>query len=107
MSGVADKISRLIRDEFPDAELYELGAFLTSSGIYLVANAMPDMWPRLKETAILVHQLLNQKENAETWSKDSSTPPADHPEDRRTAGESANGTDELPHSNNQSEDAQE
>jgi hypothetical protein len=65
----ADEIARLIRKKFPEAELFELGAFLTSSGIFMIANAIPDLWQELKPVAVLSHQLLNQA-NAETGNKD-------------------------------------
>ena len=41
-------------------EMYERGALLMSIGSFLVASAIPELWPDLKNTAILAHQLLDQ-----------------------------------------------
>lgn len=59
----ADKIVRHAKTLFPDAELYELGALFMSIGVFLTSNALPDMWKDLKPTALLAHQLLNQKDH--------------------------------------------
>ena len=55
---IADDITRYAKDKFPTLELHELGAILMSSGIFLTSNAIPDLWPRLRATAELSHQLL-------------------------------------------------
>ena len=59
----ADKIVRHAKTLFPDAELYELGALFMSIGVFLTSNAVPEMWKDLKPTALLAHQLLNQKDH--------------------------------------------
>lgn len=65
---MADDIVHYAREKFPTLELHELGAILMSAGIFLTANAIPDLWPRLRGVAELSHQLLlnngtNQQRN--------------------------------------------
>ena len=55
---MADDLVHYARERFPSLELHELGAILMSAGIFLTANAIPDLWPRLRGTAELSHQLL-------------------------------------------------
>lgn len=59
---ISDEVVRLLVAKLPDAELYELGAMMLSIGCFLTANALPDMWPQLRNTAVLSHQLLHQEE---------------------------------------------
>lgn len=58
LPDIADDIVRYTLGKFPNLELHELGALLMSAGIFLTANAIPDLWPRLRATAELSHQLL-------------------------------------------------
>lgn len=58
----ADKLVRYAKELCPEMQLHELGAFLTSSGVFLIASSIPDLWPRLRGTAELSHQLLLNKE---------------------------------------------
>lgn len=58
LPAIADDIARYAKDKFPSLELHELGAILMSAGIFLTSNAIPDLWPRLRGTAELSHQLL-------------------------------------------------
>jgi len=58
LEEAADKIVRYAKQLCPEKELHELGAFLVSSGIFLIASSIPDLWPRLRGTAELAHQLL-------------------------------------------------
>lgn len=62
LEDAAEKVVQYARDLLPNKELYEVGAFLTSSGIFLIASSIPDLWPRLRGTAELSHQLLLNKE---------------------------------------------
>jgi len=62
LSNISDEAVRILSAKLPDAELYELGAMFLSIGCYLTANAIPDLWPQLKNTALLSQQLLNQEE---------------------------------------------
>lgn len=55
---VADELTHLIVKRFPDAELYEQGALLMSIGAYLTASCIPGLWPQLRGTASLAHELL-------------------------------------------------
>lgn len=55
---LSDDIVHEVKKFVPDAELYELGALLISIGCFLTASAIPDLWPRLKGTAVLAHELL-------------------------------------------------
>lgn len=53
-------------------ELHESGALLVSIGIYQIAASIPDLWPQLRNVAILAQQLLNQdanKKKAEALNK--------------------------------------
>ncbi len=58
LSELSDEIVHEVRKHVPDAELYELGALLISIGTFLTASAIPDLWPRLRGTASLAHELL-------------------------------------------------
>ena len=58
LSSLSDDIVHEVRKLVPDAEIYELGALLISIGSFLTASAIPDLWPRLKGTAALAHELL-------------------------------------------------
>lgn len=58
LSDVADDLVHYIHAKYPHMELYELGALLISSGCFLTASAIPDLWPRLKAPASLAHELL-------------------------------------------------
>lgn len=55
---LSDDIVHEVKKFVPDAELYELGALLISIGCFLTASAIPDLWPRLRGTAELAHELL-------------------------------------------------
>jgi hypothetical protein len=55
---LSDDIVHEAKKFVPDAELYELGALLISIGCFLTASAIPDLWPRLRGTAELAHELL-------------------------------------------------
>lgn len=55
---LSDDIVHEVKKLVPDAELYELGALLVSIGCFLTASAIPDLWPRLRGTAELAHELL-------------------------------------------------
>lgn len=61
LAEVSDKVVHNLTQELPTAELHELGALLISIGCFLTASAIPDLWPRLKDTANLSHELLNQE----------------------------------------------
>lgn len=63
IKNASEKIVKTLRDELPDAQLYEMGAILISSGCFITANAIPDLWPRLRGTAELAHQLLLNKQH--------------------------------------------
>ena len=65
---ISDELVHGMTKRLPQAELYELGAVFISIGCFLTASAIPDLWPQLKETANLSHQLLNQKENKDAQS---------------------------------------
>ena len=58
LPDVADELTHLIIKRFPNAELYEQGALLMSVGAYLTASAIPSLWPQLRSTASLAHELL-------------------------------------------------
>lgn len=73
----AERIVKSLHDELPSAELYELGAILLSSGCFLVANAIPDLWPRLRGTAELAHQLLLNKEHGKAQHGNDHSPATD------------------------------
>lgn len=62
LEEAADKLVRYAKELCPEMQLHELGAFLTSSGVFLIASSIPDLWPRLRGTAELSHQLLLNKE---------------------------------------------
>lgn len=59
----ADKLVRYAKELCPEMQLHELGAFLTSSGVFLIASSIPDLWPRLRGTAELSHQLLLKEQH--------------------------------------------
>lgn len=77
IQDAAERIVKSLHDELPSAELYELGAILLSSGCFLVANAIPDLWPRLRGTAELAHQLLLNKEHGKAEHRNDQGAPAD------------------------------
>jgi hypothetical protein len=72
----AEKIVRFAHQTFPSAELHELGAILISSGCFIVANAIPDLWPRLRGTAELAHQLLLNTQYGKAQRRNDLPPPA-------------------------------
>lgn len=65
---ISNEMVHALTQRLPRAELYELGAVFISIGCFLTASAIPDLWPQLKDTANLSHQLLNQKENKDAQS---------------------------------------
>ena len=71
LAVISDDIVHYMSNKHP-MELYETGALLLSIGAFLTANAIPDLWPQLKPTAALAHQLLDQekmKEKTETQNR--------------------------------------
>ncbi len=80
LADASEKITRFLRREYPSLELHELGALFVSSGCYLTASAIPDLWPQLKPAAMLAHQLLNQttQKNNETLNVPNRQAEADH-----------------------------
>lgn len=58
---ISEDIIRDTKAKLPNAELYELGGILLSLGSFLVASAIPEMWPQLRNTALLSQELLNQE----------------------------------------------
>jgi len=87
LSATSKKIASLVAKELPELTPHQHGAFLASTGIFLVVSYIPDLWPQFKEPAITLHQLLNQNGNART--KDNRTAEADSGHDRREAGTGA------------------
>lgn len=61
-----DDVLRLLKKRIPEAELYELGALLITTGCFLVSSAIPDLKIQLVPIAELAHQLLNQEKDATT-----------------------------------------
>jgi hypothetical protein len=71
LATISDDIVKYVSNKHP-MELYETGALLLSIGAFLTANAIPDLWPQLKPTASLAHQLLDQekmKEKSDTTNR--------------------------------------
>lgn len=60
-----DECIRLLRTRIPDAELYELGALMITSGAFLVVSAIPGLKDKFHDAVELSHQLLNQPNDAE------------------------------------------
>jgi hypothetical protein len=60
LASISDETVHNLTKRLPKAELYELGALLISMGCFLTASAIPDLWPRIRDTANLSHELLNQ-----------------------------------------------
>lgn len=63
LEDVADKLVRYARDLAPHHDIHETGALLVSTGIFLIASSIPDVWPRLRGTAELANQLLLKTEH--------------------------------------------
>lgn len=63
LEEAADKLVRYAKELCPELQLHELGALLTSSGVFLIASSIPDLWPRLRSTAELSHQLLLKEQH--------------------------------------------
>ena len=59
LAAASEAVVTYMTEKYP-MEMYERGALLMSVGAFLVASAIPDLWPDLKHTAILAHQLLDQ-----------------------------------------------
>lgn len=62
LAKISDDVVVDLTHRLPKAELYELGSLLISIGCFITASAIPELWPRLKPTAELSHELLFQKE---------------------------------------------
>ena len=103
LEEVSEQIVKLLHTSLPDAELYERGAFLTSTGIFLIANAIPDLWPQLKPTATLAHELLNQHLNKERVNNgnhqqdDGGNTTPNLGSNRHGAGEATGREEAIPH----------
>ena len=59
LAAASEAVITYMTEKHP-MEMYERGALLMSIGSFLVASAIPELWPDLKHTAILAHQLLDQ-----------------------------------------------
>lgn len=60
LAAASESVINFMTEKHP-MEMYERGALLMSIGSFLVASAIPELWPDLKHTAILAHQLLDQE----------------------------------------------
>lgn len=67
LPDVADDLVRYVHEKHPHMELFEIGALLLSSGCFLTASAIPDLWPRLRNTAALSHELLLNEQTKEKF----------------------------------------
>lgn len=66
----ADNLVRHVHSTYPHMELFEIGALLLSAGCFLTASSIPELWPRLRGTAELSHELLlNEKTKEKLYGK--------------------------------------